>query len=484
MTDPPLSATARRYIANMTAAVAPFANRLDREFRAILRDRGYGRTPSRAFLAVTPASASRLPALSQFLEHVEYHGRRLAKLNIEPGEAKDTLKDFDGLLEKVLPRQFEPAREQLYLATAFTLNQAFYQVREAEAQAFFGLYRAEIEANGLDDLLRRFVRILTRTFRARSGRLLVVDQPPAGRLARPLFVERGRSAEDLIADPEMRGHFASYWSFPIRDSALLQFGFDNRYPWLPRERTLLEAVAERCGEAIERSRKEAEILRLEADRRRAEEEERRRIGRELHDEAGQSLLALRLKLELIERDAGAGMKPRVAEVRAIAEHTVVELRRIVAALGPEVLERLGFEPAVRHLAGRLARMHPAAVRVRISVDESAVSHQAQQVIYRVAQEALQNIAKHSQATRVNFLLKSTDRNIRLSISDNGAGFAKEAALSKPMSFGLAGMRERALLLGGNLAIRTAPGKGVRVLLELPQDSAAGTHHGQNSRIAN
>jgi signal transduction histidine kinase len=72
----------------------------------------------------------------------------------------------------------------------------------------------------------------------------------------------------------------------------------------------------------------------------------------------------------------------------------------------------------------------------------------------------------------------------LSVSDNGAGFGKEAALSKPMSFGLAGMRERARLLAGDLCIRSAPGKGVKVVLTLPQDSAAGNHHGQNSHIVN
>src|ERR1035441_949179 len=85
------------------------------------------------------------------------------------------------------------------------------------------------------------------------------------------------------------------------------------------------------------------ILRLEAKAWRAEEEERRRIGRELHDEAGQSLLALRLQLEMMERDAGAEMRARLAEARGIAEHTVNELRRIVAALSPSVLERLGLE---------------------------------------------------------------------------------------------------------------------------------------------
>jgi signal transduction histidine kinase len=484
MSDPLLTTAASRYIARMTAAIAPLADSLDRRFRTILRQRGYRSAQARAFLLITPAAASRLPSLKRFLEQVEYQGRRLAKFNLEPGEVRETLKAFGPVLDAVLPGQFEPAREQLHLATVLALNDAFYQVREAEAQAFFGLYRAEIEANGLDDLLQRFVRILTRTFRASTGRLLLLDRPPRGQLARPLYIERGQVREQLIADPDMRGQFASYWSFPMRPAALLQFGFSGRYPWLPREMTLLDAVAERCQEAIEKVRLEAEIRRLEAEARRAEEEERRRIGRELHDEAGQSLLLLRLQLEMMERDAGAEMRTRLAEARGIAERTVEELRRMVAALSPTVLERLGLEAALRQLAGRFRKTHPAAIRVRLSGACEGLSRQSQEVIYRVAQESLQNVAKHSQATRVNLLLHSTDRIIRLSVSDNGAGFAKEAALSKPMSFGLAGMRERAALLDGNLAIRSTPGKGVTVVLQLPQDSAAGTHHGQNSHIVN
>jgi signal transduction histidine kinase len=484
MTDPLLTAAARRYVARMTTAISPHANRLDRRFRALLRERGYDARQARAFLAITPAAASRLPSLTRFLEQVGYNGRRLAKLNVQPDQANETLKALGRLLDTVLAGQFEPAREQLHLATVLALNDAFYQVREAEAQAFFGLYRAEAEASGLDDLLRRFVRILTHTFCARTGRLLLLDGPPHGRLARPLYIERGQAREKLIADPQMRGQYASYWSFPMLPAALLQFGFDGRYPWLPREAALLGAVAERCRQAIEKARMQGEISRLEAESRRTEEEERRRIGRELHDEAGQSLLLLRLQLEMMERDAGAEMRPRLAEARGIAERTVEELRRIVAALSPAVLERLGLEAAVRQLAAKFRKMHPAEIRVRVSGCWEGLSRPFQEVIYRVAQESLQNIAKHSQATRVNLLLQSTDKNIRLSVSDNGAGFEKEAALSKPMSFGLAGMRARAALLAGDLTIRSAPGKGVAVVLELPHDSAAVTHHGKNSCTLN
>jgi signal transduction histidine kinase len=101
----------------------------------------------------------------------------------------------------------------------------------------------------------------------------------------------------------------------------------------------------------------------------------------------------------------------------------------------------------------------------------------------VSQESLQNIAKHSQATRVNLSLQDADKCIRLSVTDNGAGFSTKAA-SKPMSFGLAGMQERARLLGGKLNVSSQPGKGVAVRLVLPKDSARVVLHGKNTRTFN
>ena len=475
-----LTAAARRRVARMVRAIAPAAGRLDRRFATLLRQRRYDALQIRAFLAITPAAASRLRTLPQFLEQVEYNGRRLAKLNVPPSAVNEILREFGGLLDPVLAGQFEPEREQLHLATVLILNEAFYQVREAESQAFFGLYHAETEATGLEDLLRRIVRILTPVFRASAGRLFLLDRPAAGKLARPLYIERGQRDERLIADPEMRGRYASYWSYPIRGAALVQFGFRVRYPWLPRELALLVAAGERCHEALERARMQSEIRRLEAEARCAEEEERRRIGRELHDEAGQSMLLLRLQLEMIERDAPEPLRPRLAETRAIAERAVAELRRLVAALSPAVLERLGLKSALRQLAARFRKMHPASLRLRVSTTSERLSRQTQEVIYRVAQECLQNIAKHSRATHVNISLGTADKSIRLSVADNGAGFCAETARNQPMSFGVAGMRERAALLGGTLAVRSAPGVGARITLQLPLSSAPVTRNGKNS----
>src|SRR5271157_1297609 len=451
-----LTAAARRQVARMVRAITPAAGRLNRRFTALLRQRRYNAAQARAFLAITPAAASLLHSLPQFLEQVEYNGRRLAKLNVPPAAVNEALWEFDGLLDSVLAGHFEPAREQLHLATVLILNNTFYQVREAESQAFFGLYHAEIEATGLEALLRRIVRILTPAFQASAGRLFMLDRPAAGKLARPLYIERGQPDERFIADPEMRGRYASYWSYPIRKAALIQFGFRVRYPWLPRELALLVAAGERCHEALERARMEGEIRRLEAETRRAEEEERRRIGRELHDEAGQSMLLLRLQLEMIERDAPATLRPRLAEARTIAERTVEELRRLIAALSPAGLDRLGLKSALRQLAARFRKTHPAGLRLRIPALAERLPAPTEEVIYRVAQECLQNIAKHSRASRVNLSLLTADKSIRLSVADNGAGFCAETARNQPMSFGLAGMRERAALLGGTLAVRSAP----------------------------
>ena len=483
LTESFLTPAARRRVRALAREIAPAAARLERRFTAWLRGGGYDAAQVRALLAITPAAASRARSLAQFLEQVEYHGRRLAKLNVPPAEVAEALRAFGALLAEVLQGRFEPAREQLQLATRMALKVVFYQVREAEAQAFFGLYRAESEARDPDDLLSRFVRILTQTFRARGGRLVLLDKPPAGKLAHPLYIERGAPEEALVADARMRGRYACYWSYPLRSAGLVQLGFRVPYPWLPRELALLDAVAERCHEAIERARMQREIRRLEAEARRAEEEERRRIGRELHDEAGQSLLLLRLQLEMMERDAPEPLRRRLAESREVAGRAVAELRRIIAALSPAVLERLGLAPALRQVAARFRLLFPAGVRLRISVPPGGLPRQIEEVIYRVAQECLQNVAKHSQATHVNLSLWTADKSIRLSVQDNGDGFSAETAGRKPMSFGLAGMRERAALLGGTLAIRSAPGKGTTVQLLLPRNSMVVGADGKDSNTA-
>ena len=449
----------------------------------------------KALLAITPGAAARLissgrPA-SDFFEQVAYNSRRLAKLNVPPKDVVNAISTYDRELDRLLAKRhlrehssLAAARQQLHFRIVLAVHNAYYQVREAETQAFYGLVRAETDATGLDDLLRRFIVILTRTFRAQAGRLIPFTDPfPLAsavlkRLARPRYIAaRGRD-EALILDREMRGLFQSYWSIPFfsgeRLAGLLQFGFTAPYRWLPRELDLLNAFAERCLRGAERVRlmedlaaREEQVRALAAHLMEAEEEERRRIGRELHDEAGQSMLFLRLHLEMLEKAAPDSLRPKLAEAREVTERIISEVRRIIAALHPSVVETLGLPAAIRHLSARFRKLYPIKLCLRLQISAARLPRETETTLYRIVQECYQNIAKHSGASRVNLLLKSTDTLLELSVADDGAGFDVERAVDQPKSFGLKGMRERVALLGGSIEIRSSPGHGARISIRIP-----------------
>jgi signal transduction histidine kinase len=340
---------------------------------------------------------------------------------------------------------------------------------------------AVAEASDQDDVLRRLTSILVKAFHARAGRVLVAAKPPPA-LRRARLLERGEDESALIADPGMRRQCRSFWSYPLGDSVIVQLGFPVRYPWLPREQTLLKLASELCRRALERVRLQEEIRRLESSARQAEQDERRRIGRELHDETAQALLLLRLRLEMWERKAPEPVAAGLKDCRVLAENAVVELRRIIAALSPTALERLGLRSALGHLVRQFRKLYPASVRTRIQGNLEAVPRHLQEGIYRAAQECLQNVAKHSRANTVNVSLHVSDRGIRLRVTDNGAGFRPDTANGKRKSFGIRGMGERAALLGGVFSVETAPGAGTTVTLNLPQNAALVAENGKNSRI--
>lgn len=452
-----------------------------------------------ALLQITSGAAARLlsngRSLADFLEQVSYNGRRLAKLNVSPAEVVHAIREYEDLVEPLLANRyardmggFEAARARLYFCSVLTVNNAFYQVREAETQAFYGLLRAEMDAVGLDDLLRRSIAILTRTFRAQAGRLILIDdQPPlaAGtlkRLSRPRYIRGGSIEEEFILDAAMRSH-QSYWSIPFfssgRLAGLIQLGFSTPYQWLPRELDLLGAFAERCLRAAERTRllqnlamREEQVRGLAGHLMQAEEEERRRVSRELHDEAGQSLMFLRLQLEMLERAAPAALLPKLTAAREVAERIIVEIRRLIAALSPSVLDELGLPAAIRQLGARFRKLCPARLQMRIALRNERLPRDAEAAVYRVAQECYQNIAKHAGASRVNLSLRAADGILELDVEDDGIGFDLDSALAQPNSFGLKGMRERVALLGGRLEIHSSPGRGTHVSVRLSMPTAA------------
>jgi signal transduction histidine kinase len=151
----------------------------------------------------------------------------------------------------------------------------------------------------------------------------------------------------------------------------------------------------------------------------------------------------------------------------LTERTIGEIRRIIAALSPTVLEQLGLAAALRQLANRFRGVYPGRVRLNLPARLAALPRETAIAAFRLAQECFNNIAKHSQASTVNLSLHSTDRVLWLMVNDDGIGFEVKAALEKQGSFGLTGMRERVALLGGKLEIVSQPRRGTRISVELP-----------------
>ncbi len=229
------------------------------------------------------------------------------------------------------------------------------------------------------------------------------------------------------------------------------------------------------------------IERLERERREsardalsAQEAERIRIARELHDEVGQTLTAVVLQLERAARDAAARaeagpsagvpardeLREHVEEARELARHAAEEVREIARRLRPEALDDLGIASALVSLATASGRHSGVRVAHRIDGALPPLGDDAELVVYRVAQEALTNVARHAAADTAELLLEAAPPgNVTLTVRDRGAGF--DPAAVDGGERGIRGMRERAVLVDARLEIESAPGAGTTVRLTVP-----------------
>jgi two-component system sensor histidine kinase UhpB len=213
------------------------------------------------------------------------------------------------------------------------------------------------------------------------------------------------------------------------------------------------------------------LERLEDERRESarhaltvQEGERSRVARELHDEVGQIFTAIMLQIESLDAHAPADCRDELDELRETARTGATDVRRIAARLRPEALEDLGLQSALTALAGSFGE------RTRIVVDRSleavdGLDPEQELVVYRVAQEALTNVARHARASTVDLSLRRTDdRTAVLRVRDDGRGLPAGAASS---SSGIRGMRERAMLIGADLTLRSTEAGGTEVELRVP-----------------
>jgi signal transduction histidine kinase len=235
-----------------------------------------------------------------------------------------------------------------------------------------------------------------------------------------------------------------------------------------------EAQRRLTEEMAERERLQRELLRQAVL---TQEEERQHIARELHDEASQAMTALSWKLAAVEQvlpnshsEGHAEIHKRIGELRQLTVQVMNNLRQLTTRLRPAVLDELGLVPALIAYADDCSSHFPFIADVEVTGQRRRLPSEIETTLYRIAQEALTNVAKHAQATRASIQLHFDEHEITLSISDNGVGMDVETAQRAATSgkgWGLAGISERVQLVAGTLDIHSIPGNGTALNVRVP-----------------
>ena len=251
---------------------------------------------------------------------------------------------------------------------------------------------------------------------------------------------------------------------------------------LDQLRRLMQAVDPlRPGRRVNLERADADVAaladafnamldRLETERRQsarralaAQEEERHRVARELHDELGQVLTGVLLLMDEANKAPAQRAAQAIEEGREAARAAITEVGRIVADLRPEALDDLGLASALAALASSFERRTGIRVERRVASDLPSLSSEQDLVLYRVAQEALTNVARHADAHHAELLVEHRDGHVRMVVRDDGCGFAG----APPEDRGIGGIRERAMLVHGSVDVDSTPGRGTHVELCIP-----------------
>ena len=317
----------------------------------------------------------------------------------------------------------------------------------------------------MKDQCRRLGEGVSGTIAQRREGMIVNDYPMSP-YAHPATLERADIAA-VLGEPLI-----------YRDRLLGVLTVDKRDPggyFTEGEQEIFCLFATQAAIAIENARLFEQVRdgreRLQSLSRQlveVQEAERRNIARELHDEIGQLLTGLKLLLEMSARVRPEKVKARLSEAQALANELMARVRELSLDLRPAMLDDLGVLPALLWHFERFTELSKVRVVFRHSgLEGQRFSPEVETAVYRIVQEALTNVARHAKVAEVAVRLRAHEKTLDLRIEDRGAGFDPEATLSAAASSGLAGMRERAALLGGRLTVTSTPGSGTRVMAELP-----------------
>ncbi len=447
-----------------------------------------------------------------FLENLNYFGIRLSKFQIDTRAIAKSLELYSQYCEPFLDRLSPMARAEGLAAldnfnshTFVAVTGNYFDAQRVSSTTLLSILDAELSSRSLTALLDKLLRVTTEAFGATLGLVMLRDpnddclHPEAvvgleldPALAVPMgtgftgqIAQAGEAAilpdteqSHGLLNPILREKAKALWGMPLRISdqviGVMVIGFQKRYEWLPTEKELLTAIAERSALAIEKARfndtlreREMRIAELSAYLLRAQEEERKRISRELHDATGQQLMVIRLYLGML--DGGAAditeLRKKIAETVGVVDQTIEGIRRIIAKLSPLVLEELGLIAAIRKEAKDFTKRTSVRTRVAVSEDVGRLSNHTETALYRVVQEALHNVDKHAKAKNVTLQMNRVDDSISLVIQDDGIGIKHQPVVGR--NFGLSGMQERVAMLGGTAKVASARSKGTRIEVKVP-----------------
>lgn len=231
------------------------------------------------------------------------------------------------------------------------------------------------------------------------------------------------------------------------------------------DRTLTER--DRAVQQLSQSHQQLRELAAQLDTVR--EEERGRISREIHDEIGQVLTGLKIETKLFSKEiqnSHPHLLPRTQEMRQLIDRTMVVMREIATDLRPSILDNLGLIAAIEWQAETFQERTGIACSINADFDDKGIPDNLATAVFRILQESLTNVLKHSEATEVRISITENAGRLLMSIHDNGNGVSEDS-INKPHALGVVGMRERALAFSGEVDIRNAPDGGAIVSLTIP-----------------
>lgn len=314
-----------------------------------------------------------------------------------------------------------------------------------------------------------------------------------GRVAQsgePLVVENASKDPRLTREVVSKLNICSLLIVPLSSkgkvNGTLCVAFYECRQFLPEEIELLSAIGNQVGVAVENAHLYREQQKVAEEQKRmqenlryylrevtkAQEEERKRISRELHDEAIQALVVLSRRLDTLASNSGGTAEDtrlQHEELRRQVNDTIQSVRRLSQDLRPAALDRLGLLPALEWLAADVAKYSGITTNIKMIGTERRLPEEAELVLFRITQEAMRNVWRHSQASKAEITVEFDEKRTRITIADNGKGFKIPKSvndLARDGKLGLAGMQERAQLLNGTVTVESEPGKGTKVTVDV------------------